>query len=82
MKNLRTRRKQAGLSQQALGEKTGISQAAISYIESGAHDPKYSTIIRMSMALGCFPEDLIGSSPSGQHSAGPAVADGKRVSHA
>ena len=73
MENLRTHRTVRGLSQQALAEKTGITQAAISYIEAGQHDPKYSTIIRLAMALGCEPDELL-DSPSGQASPGPAGA--------
>ena len=71
MKNLRTVRLARGLSQTALGKKTQLSQAAVSYIESGQHDPKYSTILRIAVCLGVEPEELIGS-PSGQASPGPA----------
>ena len=82
MKNLRKLRLSKGLSQSALGQKTGLTQAAISYIESGQHDPKYSTILRLAVCLGCEVDELIGS-PSDQASPGLAVAAGasKGVSH-
>ena len=74
MKNLRAIRVSRGLSQKALGRKTAITQAAISRIESGLQEPGYRTVLRIALALGCDPEDLIGSSPSGQASPGPAGA--------
>ena len=73
MKNLRKLRLSKGLSQSALGQKTGLTQAAISYIESGQHDPKYSTILRLAVCLGCEVDELIGS-PSGPAKPGPAGA--------
>lgn len=74
MKNLRTLRTAKGLSQQALADRAGITQAAVSQIEAGLHDPRYSTVIRLSMALGVEVEDLI--SANGGPSALPVGAEG------
>jgi transcriptional regulator with XRE-family HTH domain len=73
MKDLRKLRLAKGLSQQALAEKTGITQAAISYIEAGQHDPKYSTILRIAVCLGCEVDELVGS-PNGGPTAPPVGA--------
>jgi transcriptional regulator with XRE-family HTH domain len=60
MKNLRTVRTAKGLSQKALADRAGITQAAVSMIEAGLHDPKYSTVLRLAYALGVEDvEDLI-----------------------
>ncbi len=58
MKNLRTLRTAKGLSQQELAEKAGITQAAISRIEAGLHDPRYSTVVRLAAVLGVDPAQL------------------------
>ncbi len=73
MKDLRAIRVSRGLTQKALGKKTGITQAAVSRIESGIQEPGYRTVLRIALALGCDPEELIGS-PSGPASPGPAEA--------
>jgi transcriptional regulator with XRE-family HTH domain len=61
LNNLRNLRKAAGLSQTELGRRAGITAAAVSYLENGIISPRYSTILRLSIALGCDPEDFIGS---------------------
>ena len=74
MKNLKTIRLSKGLSQKALGRKTAITQAAISRIESGLQEPGYRNVLRIALALGVDPEDLIDSSHSGPAKPGPAGA--------
>jgi transcriptional regulator with XRE-family HTH domain len=64
MKNLRTIRTAKGLSQQALADRASITQANVSRIEAGLHDPRYSTVLRLAYGLGVEPEDLI-RSPNG-----------------
>ena len=61
MKNLRTVRLSKGLTQQALGQKTAVSQASISRIEAGFQEPGYRTVLRIARALGVDPDGLIGS---------------------
>jgi transcriptional regulator with XRE-family HTH domain len=73
MKNLRAIRVSRGLTQKALGKKTGITQAAISRIEAGLQEPGYRTVLRIAVALGCEPEELIGS-PNGGPKAPPVGA--------
>lgn len=44
---LRTARKEAGLSQSELARRLPISQPALSQIESGGNDPRLSTVIQI-----------------------------------
>ena len=50
--SLTRRRKEAGLTQQQLAEKTGIDQAAISRIESGKGNPTLSTLEALAKGVG------------------------------
>lgn len=63
--NIKTRRKALKLSQMALAKAAGISQAAISAIESGAitRTPYTDTIGKIAGALGCTVSDLMGDDP-------------------
>ena len=45
-------RREAKLSQRALGSKIGLAQSHISKIERGAVDPQLSSLIEMARALG------------------------------
>ena len=60
--NIKTRRKALKLSQMALAKAAGISQAAISAIESGAitRTPYTDTIGKIAGVLGCTVSDLMG----------------------
>jgi len=49
---LREARRRAGLSQAALAERTGTSQATISAYETGAKQPSISTLTRLLAATG------------------------------
>ena len=48
---IRFERLEKGLSQEELAEKTDLSRRAISCIECGVNDPKYTTLIKISEAL-------------------------------
>lgn len=48
---LRTARKDAGLSQSALAERVGVSQPALSQIESGNNDPRLSTVRKIALEI-------------------------------
>ena len=48
---IRFERLKKGLSQEELAEKTDLSRRAISCIECGVNDPKYTTLIKISEAL-------------------------------
>lgn len=58
--NLRNRRKQMGMSQQELSVESGVTQAQISFIESGERkNPGVITIKKLADALGTTVEELI-----------------------
>lgn len=55
---MRTLRDHAGLTQKALAERVGTSEAYVSNIEGGRRDARWSTIARMLHALGADLRDL------------------------
>lgn len=52
-------RKARGLTQEALAEKVGITQAVVSRYESGDRFPKLTIAAKIAEALGCKVDDLI-----------------------
>ena len=56
-------RDRQGLTQAQLSERSGLSAAAISQIESGQREPTFSTIVRLATALQTSPNDLMGLGP-------------------
>jgi transcriptional regulator with XRE-family HTH domain len=50
--NLRTQRRQRGLSQEALGHASGLHRTETSLLERAGRDPRLSTISRLARALG------------------------------
>lgn len=57
--NLRRVREQKFVTQQELSERTGITEATISRIENGLHQPRMSTVRRLAEGLGVLPEALV-----------------------
>lgn len=55
-------RKRAGLTQQQLAEKIGVTQQTIWYYENDKREMKSGVLISMSQALGCTVADLLGIS--------------------
>lgn len=53
-------RKRAGLTQQQLAEKIGVTQQTIWYYENGRREMKSGVLIELSDALGCTVSDLLG----------------------
>ena len=51
-------RKSKGLSQRALAQAAGLSQALIAELERGKHPPSRSSMEKISVALGVAPSDL------------------------
>jgi DNA-binding XRE family transcriptional regulator len=49
---IRTHRKNAGITQEALAEKSGLPQSHISRLESGKHSPSRLTLEKIATALG------------------------------
>lgn len=58
--NLRTVRKAAGLEQEELAARSGISQGTISRIERGSPAPSVDTALALARALGTTVEHLFG----------------------
>lgn len=57
--NLKRRRKQARLTQAQLAEKSGVSQQAISFIESERNTPSEGTLRLLAGALKCTVSELL-----------------------
>jgi putative molybdopterin biosynthesis protein len=55
---IRSRRQAAGLSQQELARRCGLTRQAINAIEAGHYIPSTLVALRLSMALGCRVEEL------------------------
>ena len=49
--NLRSARKQAGLTQEQLGFATGLHRTEVSLLENSSRDPRLWTIVRLARAL-------------------------------
>ena len=56
---LRSVRERLFVTQEELAERTGMSRATISRIESGQQRPRISTVRKLAEALGVLPEALI-----------------------
>lgn len=64
---LRTARKIAGLTQQELAERAGVTDSFISLLESGKREintVSYETVVRLARALGVEPDELFPVAPS------------------
>ncbi|MFJ2991132.1 helix-turn-helix transcriptional regulator [Pandoraea sp. NPDC087047] len=55
MEPLIAARKDAGLTQAELAERAGLSRMTVQKMESGAFDPRMSTLLEMARALGLEP---------------------------
>lgn len=60
MLRLKECRTKANLSQGDLAKLTGLTQAFLSELESGKKNPSLETLVKVSDALGCTVDDLIG----------------------
>lgn len=63
MERLKRRREFKGLSQQALGEAVGVTQAAISGFETGEKTPRVQTLQKLANELDCTVNDLLDDKP-------------------
>ena len=57
--NIRQARKQAGLTQKALSELTGIAEPTIRKYEANKLNPKIETLTKIARAMGLYAGDLI-----------------------
>ena len=58
--NIKTLRKEKGITQKQLAEKTGLAVITIQGYESGKYNPKINTIMNLCAALDCSVIDIIG----------------------
>ena len=58
--NIKNYRKEAGMTQEELAEKVGITRAYLSEIERGKKDPSYSKVKKISDILGIPIDELTG----------------------
>lgn len=56
---IRKLRKQAGLTQKELAERSGIGRVTLSRLERGDHSPRYGTLVALAEALGVSVTDLL-----------------------
>ena len=69
MNKLQGKRKESGLSQSQLSDKSGVKLNTIQKLETGTNSisgAKVSTIYALAQALGCTVEDLIGEKTPGE----------------
>lgn len=62
---IRQARKRAGLTQKELGQRLGVSQAAIGQFENNNSNPQTGTLVKISDALNISVEDLLSDTPFG-----------------
>jgi transcriptional regulator with XRE-family HTH domain len=64
--NLRRERERAGLSQQELADACRVGRGTIARIEKAEREPRVSTLVACSLALGVPLADLVGGLPGVQ----------------
>lgn len=58
LNNLETLRKEAGLTQQDLSERAGVSRKSINAIENGIYVPSTVLALKISRTLNCTVEEI------------------------
>jgi transcriptional regulator with XRE-family HTH domain len=57
---LKELRRQRGWTQPVLAKRAGLSSGYIARVETGRHDPKLSTLVKLAKALGVPVTELLG----------------------
>ena len=60
---VKKKREQAGLSQNMLAKRAGISQASLNALESRTNNPSVETVFLLATALECTVSELLGEKP-------------------
>lgn len=63
-KIVKGKREQAGLSQNMLAKKAGISQASLNALEARTNNPSVETVFLLAAALDCTVSELLGEKPA------------------
>lgn len=58
-RNVGRLRRERGLTQEELEERSGLTQQYLSSLENGRRNPTVLTLVRLAEALGCTPVELI-----------------------
>lgn len=58
-KNLRAARERAELTQEAVGQRSGVHPTEVSRIEAGKRDPRIATVEALAEAVGVSVSDLL-----------------------
>ena len=66
---LRELRVAAGLTQKALAERAGLTREGVAYLETGRHDPRWTTVVALCTALGITSDQFL--KPPGTGTATP-----------
>ena len=61
---VKKKREQAGLSQNMLAKKAGISQASLNALEAKTNNPSVETVFLLASALDCTVSELLGETPA------------------
>ena len=61
---VKKKREQAGLSQNMLAKKAGISQASLNALESKTNNPSVETVFLLASALDCTVSELLDEKPT------------------
>ena len=66
---MRVMRAERRWSQEALGERVGVSRQAINAVETGKHDPSLMLAFKIAMAFGCRIEEVFDPQLAGEEGA-------------
>lgn len=78
---IKNARKRAGLTQEELGKRAGLSAAYVSQVESGRRvDPQFSSVVKLCRALGLSMDAVASGTPlSPPNDATPSTSKLRRI---